>query len=146
MSSMPASGPQAAPRKRRILLVDDDVVITRSLARALHALSSAFEIETATSGAEALNALSDARFDAVITDLQMPGLSGTDWVARLRGEHPELLCLVHSSQLESFGEDEVRRLAHACFAKPTSPQALIAALEHLWALRGELTHLGLRSA
>jgi len=129
-----------------VLLVDDDALITRSLGRALVALQPNFEIEVAESAAEALHALARAPFDALITDLQMPGLSGTDWLVRLRREHPEVPCVVHSSQLESFGEDEVRLLSHAAFGKPTSPQALIDALEQMWVLFGRAAQLDLRSA
>jgi DNA-binding NarL/FixJ family response regulator len=143
---MPESGPQAAPPRRRLLVVDDDPLITRSLERVLLALEPQFEIAVAQSGIEALYSLAQARFDAVITDLHMPGLSGTEWLTRLRREHPETLCVVHSSQIESFGEDEVRRLVHAAFGKPTSPQKLIDGLRCLWLLRGSAPQPALRSA
>lgn len=125
--------------------MDDDALITRSLTRALRTLSDRLHVEVAHSGAEALVALERAAFDAVITDLQMPGVSGVEWLRQLRRAHPQLPCLVHSSQLESFGEDEVRRLAHATLAKPASLPMLLDALQRVW--RSETVQAGgLRSA
>ena len=143
---MPASGPQAVATPRRVLVIDDDALLRRSLARVLGALRPELQIHTASSGAHALEVLATQAFDAVITDLQMPGISGLAWLERLHHEHPELPCLVHSSQLESFGEDEVRRLCHAAFAKPVKTQLLLDALDSTWSQRLESTHAGLRSA
>ena len=145
-SSIPASGPKAAPALRRILLVDDDPMVTRSLERALGALRPDLEIRTAPSGERALTVLAEAPFDAVITDLNMPGLTGLVWLEKLRRENPTLLCVTHSSQLESFGEDEVRRLSHATFAKPAHAHALLEAIDRLLLLRSIAAHAGLRSA
>ncbi|MGC4091821.1 MAG: response regulator [Polyangiaceae bacterium] len=146
MSSIPASGRKAAAPQLRVLLVDDDFLNTRSLRRALLALRKNLEIEAVHSADEALQALSTQRFDAVITDLHMPGLSGIDWLVRLRTEHPNLLCVVHSSQLEAFGEDEVIRLSHVALAKPARPQELLDALECVWAFRSPTAQAGLCSA
>lgn len=121
-------------------------MVTRSLERALSALRPDLEIRTAAEGEGALALLSEGAFDAVITDLNMPGLSGVVWLERLRRENPLLLCVTHSSQLESFGEDEVRRLSHATFAKPAHAHALLEAIDKLLLQRAFAAHAGLRSA
>ena len=60
---------------RRILLVDDDDGTRQALPLVLSRMAGA-AIETCASGAEALARLGVARFDAIILDLRLPGLSG----------------------------------------------------------------------
>ncbi len=64
----------------RLLLVDDDESIRRSLGRALEL--EGYQIETADHGDAAMDALDGDRFDAVLLDVMMPGRSGLD-VARM---------------------------------------------------------------
>src|SRR5215203_5549379 len=67
---------------KRILVVDDEPQITRVLRRSLSA--HRFEVRTAADGESALDTLSDFRPDLVITDLQMPELSGLELCRRIR--------------------------------------------------------------
>ena len=60
----------------RILIVDDDPQIRRVLRTAL--IAHGYEIDSARSGEEALVKLRDARFDLVILDVNMPGMSGLE--------------------------------------------------------------------
>jgi DNA-binding response OmpR family regulator len=87
------------------------------------------QINTAGSATEALGALAERSYDAVITDLDMPGGSGEAVLETLAKHHPETARIVHSSQLESADTDRVRSLAHVVLAKPTSEPELLEALE-----------------
>ncbi|MEE4164619.1 MAG: response regulator, partial [Desulfocapsaceae bacterium] len=58
----------------RILLVDDEVVILAVLARELRLKN--YEVSVADGGEEALAMIRSSRFDAVITDLDMPDIDG----------------------------------------------------------------------
>jgi CheY-like chemotaxis protein len=75
-----ASGP------RRILLVDDDELIRMSVGPMLTALGH--EVHTAESGQEALERVQDLDPDLVILDMNMPGLNGTQTLARLLTVRP----------------------------------------------------------
>ncbi len=66
----------------RLLLVDDDDSIRTSLARALEL--EGYEVETAPDGDRALDRLGEARFDAVLLDVMMPGRSGLDVARTMR--------------------------------------------------------------
>jgi signal transduction histidine kinase/CheY-like chemotaxis protein len=70
----------------RVLIVEDDEAIARLLRHAL--LSAGYLVETAGGGAEALDLMRRAatRFDVVLTDVVMPGLSGRQLVEALRRE------------------------------------------------------------
>jgi len=66
----------------RILTVDDNAVNLLVLDQLLTSLGHT--VAKASSGAEALRALNDERFDLVLTDIQMPGLTGLDVLQALR--------------------------------------------------------------
>ncbi len=86
----PRVAPAAPPPKRlRLLVVDDEIAIGRTLAIAL---SDEFEVSTATSGREALALLEDGgtEFDVVLCDLMMPDVSGMDVYERVVVHAPAL--------------------------------------------------------
>ena len=72
----------AAVRARRILLVDDSISIRKFVGQMLE--KAGFEVITANDGAEALRRLGDTAVDAVITDLEMPRISGYELIEDLR--------------------------------------------------------------
>jgi CheY-like chemotaxis protein len=64
----------------RILVIDDHAALRRG---AQMVLSDEHDVVTAASGAEGLELVEDGDFDAVLCDLQMPGLTGIDVWSRL---------------------------------------------------------------
>jgi putative two-component system response regulator len=77
LQSPPAQHDPSAPR---VLVVDDEELITRALARYLG--TRGYEVETASSGHAALEALRRTRFSVMLCDVRMPGLSGLEVVPR----------------------------------------------------------------
>ena len=69
-----------APHK--LLVVDDDPALARTLRRALGV--EGYDVECAGDGAEALQRLSGGRFDAVVLDVSMPRLDGLAVCRRMR--------------------------------------------------------------
>ena len=68
----------------RILVVDDEVEIVRALQRSLTA--HGFEVFTAHSGEEALEAVAHYRPDVMVLDLGLPGISGLDVCREVRAQ------------------------------------------------------------
>jgi len=68
----------------RILVVDDEIEIVRALQRSLTA--HGFEVFTAQSGEEALEATAQHRPDLMLLDLGLPGMSGLDVCKRVRAQ------------------------------------------------------------
>ena len=111
----------------RILVVDDDRV-TLHLVRGL-LVAEGFDVETAGDATEALDKATRSSFDLLIVDVWMPGMSGFDFLARLRakGPIPRVLILTADdapeTMLRAVGEQAYRYLS-----KPVEPHELVEAV------------------
>ncbi len=112
--------------QRSILVVDDDPV-QRRLLEAIVA-KAGYGCATAASGAEAL-ALVDARPAAIVLDLMMPGMSGTDVLDALskRSDAPPVIVQTGKGSIET-AVAAMRAGAFDFVVKPVSPERLMAAL------------------
>ncbi|MBI2568906.1 MAG: response regulator [Candidatus Schekmanbacteria bacterium] len=72
----------AVPEKKHLLIVDDEEHAREGLARLLR--REGYVVVTAEDGMCALEAMSEAHVDLVITDLKMPNMDGMTFVRRLR--------------------------------------------------------------
>jgi two-component system response regulator DesR len=68
----------------RVLLVEDQEMVLSALATLLDLEHDISVVGQARSGQEALDALDEAKPDVVITDIEMPGMTGIDLAARLK--------------------------------------------------------------
>lgn len=105
--SAPADEPATSGARRRIAIIDDDVLLARSFAALV---ATRHEVETFTAPRAALAALADGPlFDHVLCDVNMPGLNGPDLYADLcvrRPEYAERFTMVtggaHTARLEAL--------------------------------------------
>ncbi len=74
-------------RKGRVLVVDDEPMVLRTLARVL----KRHDVHTVGSGTEALACLAEESWDLVLCDLMMPGCTGMDVYDHLATTRPQLL-------------------------------------------------------
>lgn len=72
----------------KILLVDDEEEFTKTLSERME--SRGLVARTATSGQEALEKVGAEKFDAIILDMQMPGLDGIETMRRMLENNPDL--------------------------------------------------------
>ncbi|MDH3301545.1 MAG: EAL domain-containing protein [Acidimicrobiia bacterium] len=85
---------EIAQRAAEILVVDDDASMVALIARV--AERSGHRCATAGSGETAIELLSDRRFDLLITDINMDGLSGLELLEAASGLDPDLAVMVVS--------------------------------------------------
>jgi two-component system KDP operon response regulator KdpE len=109
----------------RILVVDDESAIRRALRPPLVELG--FQIAEASRGEEALLQLRASVFDAVLLDVNMPGIGGIETLRRIRAFAPRLPILMLTVRDQE--EDKVKALdlgADDYVTKPFSTRELIA--------------------
>lgn len=112
----------------RLLLVDDDPIVLRALARVLR---SRFEIVTAVDAHQADLQLDRSRFDAVVTDFDLPREGGDGvWVLeRARAKQPSARrVLLSGNDIESVPSHLATGLIHAFVWKSSLPDGLLDAL------------------
>jgi putative two-component system response regulator len=110
--TFPRTGPDA-----RILIVDDEEPIRRSLVRLLDRVG--FDCATAADATEARKLLTSETFDLMLCDVTMPGESGFSLLAHSHEAHPELAVIMVTA-VDSPGTTQpaVREAAYSCVIKP----------------------------
>jgi PAS domain S-box-containing protein len=113
------------PRSLRVLLVDDDILVSMGAADML--LDLGHSVTEAPSGAHALKILeSDGRFDVVVTDYAMPGMNGFELAQRIKTGHPRLPIVLATGYAELPAD---RSIEFGHLSKPYTSKDLAAALE-----------------
>ncbi len=83
---------------RGLLIVDDEENILHSLKRLLR--KENYRILTATSGGDGLEILKEHDVHLVVTDQRMPGMSGTEFLAKVKENYQEVIRIVLSGYTE----------------------------------------------
>ncbi|MBL8682341.1 MAG: sigma-54-dependent Fis family transcriptional regulator [Myxococcales bacterium] len=78
--------------KKHILVVDDEANLRRLIAAQL--TQDGYEVHTVADGKEAVAALKEQHFDAVISDLRMPNMDGMTLLAHVQAEHGDIPVIV----------------------------------------------------
>lgn len=118
----------------RILVVDDDVNMRRTLADIL-ALAG-YQVVTCTSPVEGLLELESAPFDCVVSDIRMPGMNGVQFYQAIRAKDADLPVLL----MTAYADQELLFLARALglrffLEKPLELERLFAWLAEVSACR-----------
>lgn len=104
-----------------ILVVDDEGAIRYSISKTLQRVG--YQVHTASSGEEALEMMDSQRYDVVLTDIRMPGLTGVELLAEIKKSAPDavVILLTGYASLETAIES-LRLGAHDYLVKPSSSQ------------------------
>ena len=120
------AGAQAASRRARILVVDDSIT-TRTMEKNILE-THGYEVTIAVSGFDALDKLANGRFDLMVSDVEMPGMTGFELTARVRQqeETQEMPVII----VTSLATDDHRRMgmeagAQAYIVKGTFDQGTL---------------------
>ena len=81
-----------------VLHVDDDPSITDLTATFLERENDRFTVETATSANEGLETLADRPPDCVVSDYNMPGVDGIEFLRAVREDHPDLPFILYTGK------------------------------------------------
>lgn len=112
-----------------VLFVDDDPAVVASLACALG--RGPHHLLTATSGSEALALLARQHVDVVVSDHQMPSMTGVDLLTEISRRHPAVAGILLTGHATLEVALDAVNSAHACrvLLKPCARDDLRAAIE-----------------
>jgi two-component system nitrogen regulation response regulator GlnG len=113
----------------RVLIVDDDPALLQALPEALRLRMSSVTVETADSAATALDRIADHDYDAIVTDIKMPGMDGLTLLAKIRAIRPDTPTLMITGHGEhALAIDALRGGAYDFIQKPLDREYFIASL------------------
>ncbi|HEX9021835.1 MAG TPA: hybrid sensor histidine kinase/response regulator [Nitrospirota bacterium] len=123
---------ELSQRKPKVLVVDDSISIRKYVQRFLDRMG--YEVEVASDGMEALNIMGRMKFDAVITDLEMPVMHGYDLMAEMR-KNPGFVnvpvIVLTSRAGEKHRQKALEMGARDYLVKPFEEQEMLGALKKL---------------
>jgi EAL domain-containing protein (putative c-di-GMP-specific phosphodiesterase class I) len=125
----PTSTP-AAPQSRQhvILLADDEDAVRRALTRTLE--SAGYRVEQASDGAQAIAMIRDRRFDAIVSDIAMPGATGLTLLRTVRQSELDVpVVLMTGAPTVTSAAEAVEYGALRYLVKPFEGELLIAAVQ-----------------
>jgi DNA-binding NtrC family response regulator len=123
-------------RDGAVLIVDDDPVFLEALPKALRLRMAGVTVETADSAAAALARIADRDYDAIVTDIKMPGMDGLELLAQIRTRRPDTPTLMISGHGEtSLVVDALRGGACDFIQKPIDREYFVASLRRAIQMR-----------
>jgi PAS domain S-box-containing protein len=120
----------------RILIVDDDPALLEALPQALWLRMEGLQIDTCDSGIAALEKIKQTDYDAIVTDIKMPGLDGLALlreITKIRPSTPTLLITGHGER--ELTVEALRGGAYDFIQKPIERDYLVAALSRAFERR-----------
>ncbi len=128
MTTTAAQGPEETTKRARVLFVDDEPQMTVAIRRVLS--REPFEVMVANTVTEARALIAAHDFDVIVSDEMMPEMSGSDFLAEMRREHP------YTTRILLTGRASLDTAIHAVnhagifrfLQKPCSAKVLIASL------------------
>lgn len=115
-----------------VLLVDDDRNLVITLSYGLRkALGEASSVAVSFSSSEALSMLTTQDFDVVVSDFNMPGQSGLEFLNRIKQEYPEMILVLITAYGTEALEEGVRQLGGGYITKPFEPSFLVQSIKNL---------------
>lgn len=118
----------ATPSKPQILVVDDNSGVRHTIAMLL--MSAAYDVVVAEDGFAALDQLRKTEPDVIVSDLEMPRMSGFELLSVVRRRFPQILTLAMSG---AYGDEgvPVGVIADPFYPKGDPPKNLFRAIEQL---------------
>jgi two-component system alkaline phosphatase synthesis response regulator PhoP len=117
---------------RKVLVVDDEIHIVHVVAIKLR--NNGFEVIAADNGAEGLKLALAEKPDIIVTDYQMPVMTGLELVEQLRQNEdtkdtPVIMLTARSFAIPQQQQDDLR--ISGCLSKPFSPKELLGNIEDI---------------
>src|SRR2546421_8691635 len=120
----------------RILLVDDDTALLQALSQLVSLRMTTVQVDTSDSALQALELIKAQDYDAIVSDIKMPGMDGLTLLSRIqqvRPETPTLLITGHGEH--DLAVQALRGGAYDFVQKPIDRDYFVASLERAIEMR-----------
>ncbi|MDD5021080.1 MAG: response regulator [Endomicrobiaceae bacterium] len=114
-------------KQMKILVVDDEDALRFSLASILEL--EGYEVKSASTGFEAIEIASKESFDILISDIRMPGITGTETFQRIRKIQPDIIGIMMTAYaLNDLITQALNAGAFACLSKPFEVEVVLSTI------------------
>ena len=115
-------------KENNLLIVDDDPYVLESLSSLLAAFG--YTVSTSQNAPDALEKIKKLRFDAVLTDIKMPDVTGIELLRHIRAIDPQLPVILLTAFAElDVAVDAIKRGAFDFITKPYNTEYLVHAVD-----------------
>lgn len=115
-------------QKIQLLWADDEIELLKP--HILFLSEKGYEVQTAKSGDETLENIRNKRFDVILLDENMPGLSGLETLNRIKMHYAEIpVIMITKSEEESIMEDAIGSKIADYLIKPVNPNQILLSLK-----------------
>ena len=123
---------------KKILWVDDEIDLLKP--HILFLKDKGYEVKTAFNGVDALDLLEQEKFDLVMLDENMPGLSGLETLNRITRSNPEIpVIMITKSEEEDLMEQAIGKSIADYLIKPVNPNQILHSLKKILGSRDLVT-------
>ena len=111
-----------------ILWADDEIDLLKPHIMFLNA--KGYEVVTVSNGRDALDAVAEHRFDLVILDENMPGLSGLETLSQIKITHPDVpVIMITKSEEENIMNQAIGNKIADYLIKPVNPNQILLSIK-----------------
>lgn len=127
--------------RKKVLIVDDEIHIVHVVAIKLR--NNDYEVISADNGAEAFDLACSEKPDIIVTDFQMPLMTGLELVEKIRQcdmtkDIPVIMLTARSFAIEDQQKEDLQ--ISQCLSKPFSPKELLEDIEDILYHRAVVNH------
>lgn len=115
----------------RVLVADDHTIVRQGLRRVLAMADDIELVAEVANGRDLLKKIEIDQFDLLLTDMNMPGVTGVELIRQVRSLRPELAILVLSMHAEAqLVGSAIKAGATGYLTKDSEPEMILAAIRN----------------
>ncbi len=118
--------------KQKVLVVDDEVDVADLISEILH--EDGYEVTVTNSAQDALSELKGHSYDAILSDVKMPGMNGIEFLQRITAQFPAMsqkIAFVTGDSMSPDVADFIENSGCLHLEKPVSPEELVNMMRSL---------------
>lgn len=133
------------PARARIVFVDDDELVLRSIRRLIRGKEKQWDVQFFTDAQATLRELEREPVDVIVSDVHMGPMGGGQLLAVVQEKHPDVARIVLSGETDPHVVFRTVPSCHQFLSKPFDAARLLSTLQRACALRGLLTNEAARA-